>query len=180
MTSTRILTRRRLGVAPHIGAGTPDRKAPSRRRRRARSFVQTAGVVAADKLRLNAFGNAYLIAGVILFCVLSYLALSAQITQASYDIARLQDQQSQLLSQQDQLRYQEISLHAPARVQAEAAASGLQRGTPVVYVTAPDLSIDLSAPDGAGPTDVTPLWERAVAGIISRVGGAKDAMAAGH
>ena len=150
-----------------------------RRRRRARSFVQTAGVVAADRLRLNAFGNAYLVAGVLLVCVLSYLALSAQITQASYDIAKLQKQQSQLLATQDQLQYQEISLHAPARVQSEAAQAGMQRGSPTTYVSAQPIAIDLQAPDGAGPSDLTPLWQRAVAALISKVGGTRDAMAAG-
>ena len=172
MTSTRILTQRRLG-APSGHNMSP------RRRRRARSFVQTAGVVAADRLRLNAFGNAYLVAGVLLVCVLSYLALSAQITQASYDIAKLQKQQSQLLATQDQLQYQEISLHAPARVQSEAAQAGMQRGSPTTYVSAQPIAIDLQAPDGAGPSDLTPLWQRAVAALISKVGGTRDAMAAG-
>jgi len=173
LTSTRILTQRRLGVPS-------GHTVPARRRRRARSFVQTAGVVASDRLRLNAFGSAYLVAGVLLFFVLSYLALSAQITQASYDISKFQNQQSQLLAAQDQLQYQEISLHAPARVQSDAAQAGLQRGSPSTYVPAQPIAIDLQAPDGAGPTDVTPLWQKAVAALVSRVGGTRDALAAGH
>lgn len=173
MTSTRILTKRRLG-------SPGGQHAPSRRRRRARSFVQTAGVVTAERLRLSAFGNAYLVAGVLLFCGLSYLALSAQITQASYDIARLQKQQSQLLASQDQLQYEEISLHAPARVQSQAAQAGMQRGAPSTYVSAQPIAIDLQAPDGAGSSDPTPLWQKAVAALISKVGGTRDALAAGH
>ncbi|TMF71524.1 MAG: hypothetical protein E6I17_00820, partial [Chloroflexi bacterium] len=88
MTSTRILARRRLGTtgaAPHVTA-------PPRRRRRTRGFVQVAGSVAAERLRLNVFGHAYVGVGAVVIVVLFYLAIAAQITQSSYDIARLQDQ----------------------------------------------------------------------------------------
>jgi len=99
LTSTRILARRRLGVAApqHV---------PARRRRRTRGFVQVAGSVAADRLQLNAYAHAYLGLGAVLVAVLFYLALAAQVTQSSYDITRLQDQQRQLIAAQDQLRYQ--------------------------------------------------------------------------
>jgi hypothetical protein len=173
LITTRILTRRRLGTdgAQH---------APARRRRRTRGFVQVAGSAAAERLRLNSFGHAYLGVGVVLVCVLFYLALAAQATQASYDITRLQDQQRQLLAEQDQLRYQEVTLHAPAQVQQQAAQSGMQRAAPVTYVPSSAVAIDLQAPIGDPATDQTPLWERAMASLLTMAGGTRDVMAAGR
>ena len=124
MISTRILARRRLSTA-----GAPHAPAP-RRRRRTRGFVQVASATAVERLRLNSFGHAYIGAGAVLIAVLFYLGLASQITQASYDITRLQDQQRQLIAEQDQLRYQEVTLHAPAQVQQQAAQSGMQRVVP--------------------------------------------------
>ena len=173
MTSTRILTRRRLGTA---GA----QHVPARRRRRTRGFVQVAGSVAADRLQLNAFGHAYLGFGAALIAILFYLALAAQVTQSSYDIARLQDQQRQLVAEQDQLRYQEVTLHAPAQVQQQAAQSGMQRSAPTAYVPAQPVAIDLQAPAGAQANDATPLWERYLAAVFNKVGGTRDVMAAGR
>jgi hypothetical protein len=170
LTSTRILTRRRLGVH------TPSAHAPVRRRR-ARSFVQVATTAASDRLRLNAFGHAYLGVGLLLAAVLVYLVLAAQVTQASYDITRLQDQQRQLVAEQDQLRYQEVTMHAPAQVEQSAVHSGMQRMPPVKYVPAQVASIDLQAPVGDPPADSVPIWERAVAMLISTLGVARDAMA---
>src|SRR5438093_12464510 len=109
LTSTRILARRRLGTA----GAAQHLTAPPRRRRRTRGFVQVAGSVAAERLRLNVFGHAYVGVGAVVIVVLFYLAIAAQITQSSYDIARLQDQQRQLIAEQDQLRYQEVTMHAP-------------------------------------------------------------------
>jgi predicted lipid-binding transport protein (Tim44 family) len=173
LTSTRILARRRLGTtaAPHVAA-------PPRRRRRTRGFVQVAGTVAAERLRLNVFGHAYVGVGAAVIALLFYLALAAQITQASYDISRLQDQQRQLIAEQDQLRYQEVTLHAPAQVQQQAAQSGMQRVVPSSYVAGQAVAIDLTAPVGDSPTDTTPLWIRAVAIVINTVGGTRDVLAA--
>jgi hypothetical protein len=171
LISTRILTRRRLSTAgvQHV---------PARRRRRTRGFVQVASSAAADRLHLNAFGHAYLGLGAVIICVLFYLALAAQITQASYDIARLQDQQRLLLAQQDQLRYQEVTQHAPAQVQQAAAQSGMERTSPTKYVPSQSVAIDLQAPIGAAPSDPSPLWQRMMAAVINRVVGAHDVMAA--
>lgn len=171
MISTRILTRRRLGTAAaqHV---------PARRRRRTRGFVQVASSAAADRLHLNAFGHAYLGLGAVVICVLFYLALAAQITQSSYEIARLQDQQRQLFAEQDQLRYQEATQHAPAQVQHSAAQSGMERTTPHKYLTSQAVAINLQAPIGAAPTDSTPLWQRMVAAVVERVVGARNVMAA--
>ena len=171
MISTRILTRRRLGTAgvQHV---------PARRRRRTRGFVQVASSTAVDRLHLNAFGHAYLGLGAVLICVLFYLALAAQITSSSYDIARLQDQQRQLLAEQDQLRYQEATAHAPASVQQSAFKSGMERTTPTRFVNSQAVAINLSAPIGAAPTDSSPLWQRMMAAVVDRVVGAHDVMAA--
>jgi predicted lipid-binding transport protein (Tim44 family) len=174
LISTRILARRRL-----TSAGAPHAPAP-RRRRRTRGFVQVAGSVAAERLHLNLFGHAYLGLGALVIVVLFYLALAAQITQASYDIARLQDQQSQLIAEQDQLRYQEVSLHAPAQVQQQAAQSGMQRVVPTGYVAGQAVAINLTAPIGDSPNDSSPLWERAMAAVVNTVGGTRDVLAAGR
>ena len=97
---------------------------------------------------------------------------------SSYDIARLQDQQRQLIAEQDQLRYQEVTLHAPAQVQQQALASGMLRVVPAKYVPGQIVAIDLQAPVGASANDTTPLWERAVAAVINKVGGTRDVLAA--
>ena len=163
---------------PHLfGAPTPQ-AGGARRRRRTRGFVQVAGAVAAERLRLNLFGHAYMAIGAGLIVLLFYLAIAAQITQASYDISRLQDQQRQLIAEQDQLRYQEVTLHAPAQVQQQAAKGGMQRVVPSSYVQGSALAIDLTAPVGASPTDTTPLWLRAVALVVNAVGGTRDVQAA--
>src|SRR5437870_7658293 len=174
LTSTRILARRRLGTtgaAPHVTA-------PPRRRRRTRGFVQVATAVAAERLRLNVFGHAYMAVGAFVIVVLFYLAIAAQITQASYDIARLQDQQRQLVAEQAQLRYQEVPLHAPAQVQQQAQQSGMQRVVPSSFVQGTQVAVDLTAPVGAQPADTTPLWLRAVAVVVNTVGGTQNVQAA--
>ena len=158
------------GAATHVVA-------QPRRRRRTRGFVQVAGAVAAERLRLNTFGHAYMGVGAVVIVVLFYLALAAQITQASYDITRLQDQQRQLIAEQDQLRYQEVTQHAPAQVQQQAAQSGMQRIVPSGYVPGQEVAIDLGAPVGASPGDTTPLWMRAVAGVVNTVAGTRDVLA---
>jgi hypothetical protein len=140
--------------------------------------VQVASSTAAEKLHLSSFGHAYLGLGAVLIAVLFYLGLAAQITQSSYDIARLQAQQSQLIAEQDQLRYQEVTLHAPAQVQQQAAQSGMQRVVPSGYVSGQQVAIDLTAPVGASAGDATPLWARAVAAVINTVGGTRDVLAA--
>jgi Tfp pilus assembly protein PilN len=151
---------------------------PARRRRRTRGFVQVASATAAERLHLNAFGHAYLALGAVLIGVLFYLALAAQITQSSYEIARLQDQQRQLLAEQDQLHYQEATLHAPAQVEQSAAGSGLKLKTPNKYLSSQPVAIDLQAPIGASPSDATPLWQQMMAAVVDRVVGAHDVMAA--
>ena len=175
MTSTKILTRRRLGVH-----GVPHAPVTTVRRRRTRGFVQVASAATAERLRLNRFGHAYLGLGAVLIGVLFYLALAAQVTQSSYQIQQLQDQQRQLLAEQDQLKYQEVTLQAPAQVEQQASQSGMQRVPPTRLVPAQPVAINLEAPIGAAPTDQTPLWERALAALVTRIGVTRDAMAATH
>ena len=136
-----------------------------------------ASAVARERLHLNLFGHAYVAVGAVVIVLLFYLAIAAQITQASYDISRLQDQQRQLIAEQDQLRYQEVTLHAPAQVQQQAAQSGMQRVVPSSYVQGTEVAIDLGAPVGASPADTTPLWLRAVAMIVNTVAGTRDVQA---
>lgn len=126
---------------------------------------------------MSSFGRAYVYVGVVVIAVLFYLAIAAQITQFSYDIARLQEQQRQLLAEQDALRYQEVTMHAPAQVQQQATQSGMARVAPSSYVGGVEVAIDLTAPVGASPIDQTPLWLRAVALVVNTVGGPRDAMA---
>ncbi len=140
--------------------------------------MQVASSTAAERLHLSSFGHAYLGLGAVVIAVLFYLALAAQITQSSYDIARLQAQQSQLIAEQDQLRYQEVTLHAPAQVQQQATRSGMQRVAPSSYVAGQEVAVDLTTSLGASPADTTPLWERAVAMVVNGVGGTRDVMAA--
>jgi hypothetical protein len=176
LTSTRILARRRLTVS----GATHHVTAPPRRRRRTRGFVQVAGAAAAERLHLTGFAHAYLGVGAVVIVLLFYLAIAAQITQSSYDIARLQDQQRQLIAEQDQLRYQEVTMHAPAQVQQQAAQSGMQRVVPSKYVSGTPVAIDLTAPVGAPAPDTSPLWLRAVAAVINTVGNTRDVMAASN
>ena len=150
---------------------------PPRRRRRTRGFVQVAGAVAQERLRVSVFGHAYLGVGAAVIGLLFYLAIAAQITQSSYEISRLQDQQRQLIAEQDQLRYQEVTLHAPAQVQQQAQQSGMQRVVPSSYVSGLEVAVDLSAQVGGTPADTVPLWQRAVAAIFNRVAGTRDVMA---
>jgi hypothetical protein len=140
--------------------------------------VQVASTAAAERLRLNTFGHAYMGVGAAVIALLFYLALAAQITQASYDISRLQDQQRQLIAEQDQLRYQEVTLHAPAQVQQQAAQTGMERVVPSSFVASQPVGIDLAAPVGDGPSDMTPLWLRAVAIVVNTIGGTRDVLAA--
>jgi cell division protein FtsL len=163
-------------AAPAGARHTP----PPKRRRRTRGFVQVASATASERLRLNAFGHAYVLVGAGIVAVLIYLGMAAQATASSYQITQLQQQQRQLVAEQDQLRYQEATLHAPAQVAQLASQSGMQRVPPATYVNEPAIAIDLTAPIGAAPTDSTPLWVQALAVVIGKLGVARDAMAASH
>ena len=168
MVTTQILAQRRIGAGPAV-----------RRRRRSRpGLAQAAGEAVATRLRLGALGRVYLAAAVVVACLVCYLMLAAQATQTSYDINRLRAQRADLLAQQEQLRYQEAALGSPARVEQEAAQAGLVRSTPVQIVPYQAVAVDLEARQAVAE-DNSPLWQRAVAGVLSGLG-ARDVLAAGR
>ncbi|MGH7903503.1 MAG: hypothetical protein ACREPA_05155 [Candidatus Dormibacteraceae bacterium] len=165
MVTTRILDRRRLA--------NPSSARASRRRP-----LALAGDVS-SRLRVGAFGRVYVAAAVILLCLIVYLFQVAQVTKASYDIAQLRGRQAQLLAEQEQLRYQEANLTAPARIQQEAVAAGMQRTMPSQYVAYQPVQVDVAAPPSQVRPDRTPLWQQAVAAIFHSLG-SRDALASGQ
>ncbi len=170
MVTTRTIHRRRLS------AGTKGHAAhPSRRRRRTRLDLAIAGTVAARRLRLSSFARVYLVAGALLFLAVAYLVVGAQLTQTSYELSRLQQQQADLSATQDQLRYQAASMHTPARVEQAATTAGLQRTSPAGYPAYQPVAIDLGAAIGAGRPDDSPLWQRTLAAVLG--GTTRDALA---
>jgi len=138
-------------------------------------MVQVADA-ASQRLRFDALGHAYLAAGAALIGLMFYLAVAAQITQSSYEISQLQDQQRQLIAQQDQLISQEVTLKSPAQLQQHAAQNGMQRVVLGKILTGPPVAIDLTVPDGAPASDSTPLWARMVASALNTVTGTRDSM----
>lgn len=174
MVTSRILARRRLAGA--------EQHTPVRRRRRtgrpaAGVRAGAAVVSAAERLRLSAFGRIYALAGVVLVLALCYLAVAAQATQTTYELNRLQAQQAQLRAEQDQLRYQQVTMHTPAKVAQEAQQAGLVPVTPTKYLGYQPSAIDLEAPTGQQPVDNSPLWEQAVASVLNGTGVTHDVSA---
>jgi hypothetical protein len=51
------------------------------------------------------------------------------------------------------------------------------RVVPSTFVTGQPVAIDLTTPIGASPTDMSPLWARAVAAILNQVAGTRDVLA---
>ncbi len=170
MVNTRILERRRLR------AGRPVHRQRSRHRLRG-GWIEQAGVATAARLRTSRHVRLY--AGVVLVVTLlvAYLVVAAQVTQASYELARLQNRQAELLAEQAQLRYQEADLHTPAQVERDAQQAGLQRRSPAGYPAYQASAIALDAPIGQPPADRSPTWQRALASLIGTVSGIRDAAA---
>jgi cell division protein FtsL len=111
-------------------------------------------------------GLAYYVAGAaVLALLVLYLLQAAQVTAAGYRIERLQAQQQDLLAEQAQLRYEEASLQAPARVQAEASRTGLQRIAPAGYVPYRSVALDVSGGATSEPAQAAPFWARLLAEI---------------
>ncbi len=171
MVNSRILERRRLRAAPAHSSAV-------RRRRVRRDLVEAVGVRAADRLRASAHLRLYLGVVVLVAVLVAYVVLASQMTQTSYELARLQNQQAQLQAEQAQLRYQEANSHTPAQVQHDAQAAGLRQVQPTKYVGSQPVAIDLQAPTGAGPVDDQAPWQRAVAGLLGVVTGQRDVLAA--
>jgi len=113
--------------------------------------------------RLDRHLRIYAAGAALLVLVLVYLVQAAQVTAQSYRIEQLQAQQQSLAAEQSQLRYEEASLQAPARVQAEASRTGMQRAAPTAYVPFRGVAVNLLSPVDAPPANEQPLWTRVVA-----------------
>ena len=162
MVTTRIMARRRLH--PSLRQAHP-----IRRRRSAPAaavLAQLPGTAALERLRLPSFSRVYVASAALLALAISYLVVSAQATQTSYELTRLKDVNAQLAAEQDQLRYHAASLHTPARVEQEAALAGLQRSTSARFLTYEPVAVDLGASIGPARPDDRPLWQRVLASAL--------------
>ena len=145
-----------------------------------RDLVGMAGVRAADRLRASAHLRLYLGVATLVTVLIAYVVVGSQVTQTSYELARLQNRQAELQAEQGQLRYQEANLRTPAQVQHDASSAGLQQVPPTKYVGFQPVAIDLQAPTGAGPVDDQPVWQQAVAGLLGAMSGSRDVLAGDH
>ena len=175
MVTSRILARRLDGRAGENSTSA---------RRRRRSGAPLAGgrglrpAVALERLRRSSFGRVYAVAAVVLAMAICYLVVAAQATSTSYEMNRLRLQQAELRAEQDQLRYQGVQLHTPARVAQAAGQAGLSpAATPTKYLGYQPVAIDLGASTGLPAADATPLWQRAVAGVLSGIGASREVQA---
>jgi len=151
-----------------------------RRRRRAQlRLPQPAELALPAGMRFGAFGRVYLLIAGVVIATLLYLVQAAGATQASYEIGRLQAQQSDLVAEQDHLKYESASLKSPAQIESEAAQANLTRPQPYRYVQYADAGVNLDAPAPLGPDD-SPLWQKALASLGRTVTGSQDALAAGR
>lgn len=145
-----------------------------------RDAFERAGLAAAGRLRTASRGHlrAYLGVAVLVGVLVSYLVLAAQVTQTSYELARLQNRQSELVAEQGQLRLQEADAHTPAQVEHDAQQAGLQRRPPRGFAAYQASAINIDAPIGpvASSTD-HPLWQDAVASLAGALGGTRDVFA---
>jgi hypothetical protein len=112
-------------------------------------------------------------------CLLSYVAQSARITNASYRLAELQSEHQQLLAEQQQLLLSYAAVTSPDRIGAAASKLGLQQEPmgQTIYVAAvpapklalavPGQSAVLTAPaTGAAPAGIGALAAR-VSSLLS-------------
>lgn len=82
---------------------------------------------------------------------LSYVAETAAATQASYQIGNLKKQQQDLISQQQQIRYQ-ISLQTSAgRLDGDAGKMGMVRQGQIQYLPSSHNPVALAPPDRSAP-----------------------------
>jgi hypothetical protein len=139
-------------------------------------LAAVADGTAAGRLRLSSYRRVYAAAAALLAVVIAYLAVSAQVTQTSYDLDRLRDQRTQLVAEQDDLRAQDARMHTQAGVSQAAASLGMQHGNRLQYVRSQPVALDLGAPIGPARPDDSPLWQRALAAVFG--GTARDAQAA--
>ena len=172
--------RPQAGTALRIPARASLRGQHARRRRRARfGLPQPPRLAFTAGFRLGSFGRLYLGVGAVVAVVILYLFQAAGVTQASYEIGRLNSQRQDLAAEQDHLRYQEASLRSPARIETEAAQASLSRPAPYKYVEFQDAGVDVDSPPPVAP-DTSPLWQRALASLGRRLTAGQDAYAYGH
>jgi len=145
-----------------------------------RDLVELAGVRAADRLRASPHLRLYLVVATFVTVLVAYVVVASQVTQTSYELARLQNAQSELQAEQGQLRYQEADMRTPAQIQHDAQAAGLRQMPPTKYVGYQPVAIDLQVPTGAGPIDDQPLWQQAMASVLGAVTGSRDVLAGDH
>lgn len=151
-----------------------------RRRRRARiGLPQPPRLELAASFRLGSFGRLYLGVAALVAIVILYLFQAAGVTQAGYEIGRLNSQRQDLAAEQDHLRYQEASLRSPARIESEALQASLTRPAPYKYVEFQNAAVNLDSPLPSAP-DTSPLWQRAVASLGKRLTSGQDAYAYGR
>jgi Tfp pilus assembly protein PilN len=102
-----------------------------------------ASLRAADRLRASPHLRLYLSVATLVTVLVAYVVVGSQVTQTSYELARLQNQQAALQAEQGQLRYAEANLRTPAQVQHDAQSAGLQQVPPTKYVGFQPVAIDL-------------------------------------
>ncbi|HEX6548968.1 MAG TPA: hypothetical protein VF134_09535 [Candidatus Dormibacteraeota bacterium] len=174
MINTRSLEHRRHRAALHtaLPAG-----AHRRRRRAHRELVDRAALAAGARVQAPSHLRLYVGVGVAVLVLIGYLLLAAQVTQTSYELARLQNRQAELISEQAQLRLAAADAHTPAQVEHDAAAAGMVRQPAAGYPVYQPVAINLDAPTGEGPTDSQPRWEQAVASLLGTVTGTREVLA---
>jgi hypothetical protein len=165
------LEHRRHRAAPH----TASRSAHRRRRRAHRELVDRAAA-AATRAGASQLRSYLAVAGGVLVLV-AYLLLAAQVTQTSYDLARLQNRQAELQSEQAQLRLQAADVRTPAQVEHDATSAGMVRRPAAGYPAYQPVAINLDAPTGAPAADSEPVWQRAVASLIGSVSNSREVLA---
>lgn len=155
----------RLAPRPRARTYAGRSRASSSRKRRSQWQLPATSRVAAAGARLDARIKVYAAGAAVLVLVILYVAQSAQVTAASYRIEQLQSQQQDLLAERAQLRYEEASLQAPARVQVDAARSGLQRVSPAGYLPYRRSGADLARALDESPAEPAPGWQRMLAAL---------------
>ena len=95
---------------------------------------------------------------------LLYLVQAAGATQASYEIGRLQAQQSDLVAEQDHLKYESASLKSPAQIESEAAQRARDASRPPSdgKPRAGDAFRNAGPRAGAAPADPSPRGRQPV------------------
>ena len=144
-----------------------------------RDAFERVGQVAAARLGAAEARHlrVYLGVGVAVAVLVAYLVLSAQVTQTSYELARLQNRQAALQAEQSQLRLHEADVHTPAQVERDAQQSGLQRQPPRGFVAYQATGLNLDASIGAPARADRPRWEEAIASIAGTFAGTRDVLA---